>query len=100
MKEEKTYEDTHVFLCECHELNHQFVFTDSTDFGNVMLSVHLNPYYGIWQRIKIAFMYIIGKTIPYGAYDCVVVKNTDWPKLQTIVDHMKSHLEKGYSNEG
>ena len=52
-----------LFVCECEDVNHQFIITyfDDDVFNNeICIEIHLSDV-GLWNRIKYAFQYLLGK---------------------------------------
>ena len=74
-----------LFVCECEDVNHQFIITYFYDdvFNNeICIEVHLSDV-GLWNRIKYAFHYVLGKRSRYssGAFGEVLLNKEDTAKL-------------------
>ena len=74
-----------LFVCECEDVNHQFIITyfDGDVFNNeICIEVHLSDV-GLWNRIKYAFHYVLGKRSRYssGAFGEVLLNKEDTAKL-------------------
>lgn len=58
-----------LFVCDCGDISHQFVisqFYDEYDYiDNLYVQVHLSDV-GLWNRLKYAFHYVLGKRSRYG----------------------------------
>ena len=73
-----------LFVCECEDVNHQFIITyfDDDVFNNeICIEVHLSDV-GLWNRIKYAFHYVLGKRSRYssGAFGEVLLNKEDTAK--------------------
>ena len=87
---------TDVFLCECNSPEHIMVFQYwESEHGceEVYMTVHLRPT-TLKRRIANAIKYIFGHRSKYGEFDEVILKPTDWEKMQKIADYLKSCYEK------
>lgn len=74
-----------LFVCECEDVNHQFIITyfDDDVFNNeICIEIHLSDV-GLWNRIKYAFHYVLGKRSRYssGAFGEVLLNKEDTAKL-------------------
>jgi len=74
-----------LFVCECEDVNHQFIITyfDDDVFNNeICIEIHLSDV-GLWNRIKYAFQYLLGKRSRYssGAFGEVLLNKEDTAKL-------------------
>lgn len=78
-----------LFICECHNVEHQLVFSYFPEDNEVYMAVHLIPEYNIWKRIWIAIKYIFGYKSIYGHFDEFIFDKSDADKLQKIVDFLK-----------
>ena len=74
-----------LFVCECEDVNHQFIITyfDDDVFNNeICILIHLSDV-GLWNRIKYDFQYLLGKRSRYssGAFGEVLLNKEDTAKL-------------------
>jgi hypothetical protein len=88
-------ESNTLFICQCGEIDHQLVvsFDSDPDFrDSIWFHVHLSDM-GIWNRIKYAFLYVLGKKSRYGcgAFAEVLFDKQNTKKLiDTLVVHYNS----------
>lgn len=79
-----------LFVCQCEDIEHQFVVSQFDDESEIYVSVHLARPYSILTRIKIAWNYLFGKPCMYGAFDEVILDEEDQQRLLNI---LKTKLE-------
>lgn len=81
-----------LFICMCHNVEHQLIFSYFPDDEDkeVYVSTHLNPEYNIFKRIWYAIKYIFGYRSMYGHFDEFIFKKSDAGRLQKVVDFLKS----------
>lgn len=79
-----------LFICECHNVEHQLIFSYFPDDKEVYVSIHLTPQSGFWKRLGLAIKYIFGYRSCYGHFDEFIFKKYDADRLQKIVNHLKS----------
>lgn len=79
---------TELFLCQCHDVSHQLILStiDDADPRTVYCSFHLDNY-GLWNRIKTAFLYLIGKERKDGDFDCMLIRPEDAERLSSFLDY-------------
>jgi hypothetical protein len=65
-----------LFICDCGDVEHQFIISHDSEDKEIYISVHLANYMSFFQRIITAIKYIFGKKSIYGAFD-VVILNKD-----------------------
>jgi hypothetical protein len=85
-------DNTEIFICECSSAEHQMIIRwDSEDLDDdfVYVTIHLNPEYSIWNRVKHAIKYIFGYRSRYGHFDEIILKKSDANNLQKVVDVMR-----------
>jgi len=74
-------EDRTIFICDCHSLEHQYVFWYDEEFNDVYFEPHLYNggawYTRFWNRLK----YVFGYKTRYGAWDEVMIKPEDGKKI-------------------
>lgn len=78
-----------LFICQCHNTEHQLVFSYDKDWEEVFVSVHLIPESNIFKRIWKALQYIFGHRSIYGHFDEFIFQKDDAEKLQQVVNHLK-----------
>ena len=79
-----------LFICQCHNTEHQLIFSYFPENEVVYVSVHLIPEYRLWKRIWMAIRYIFGYRSRYGHFDEFIFKKSDALRLQKVVDYLKS----------
>ena len=77
-----------LFICQCHNTEHQLIFSYFPEDKDV--SVHLIPEYRLWKRIWRAIRYIFSYRSRYGHFDEFIFKKSDAKRLQKVVDYLKS----------
>lgn len=79
------------FLCECHDKEHQIIFEIDKDTNELICSVHLSSWFGIFKRIKYAIKYILGYKSRYGNWDVVIFKKEDIPRLKKLIEEIENN---------
>ena len=74
-----------IFLCECHSPDHMFYIIYDEEWKETFMYVHLRKK-SFWQRLKYGIKYIFGYQSRYGAFDEIILRKEDLPKLQKIID--------------
>lgn len=90
-----------VLICECNSLEHMIAFEyweGNHGWNEVYMTIHLKPR-KLRKRIINAIKYIFGHRSKYGEFDEVILKPTDYEKMQKIADYLKSCYEKQKNNE-
>jgi hypothetical protein len=87
-------ENNTLFVCQCGEIDHQIVlsFDPDPDFNDtIWFHVHLSDM-GLWNRIKYAFLYVLGKKSRYG---CGAFAEVLFTKKETknLIDTLTKHYE-------
>lgn len=87
-------ENNTIFVCQCGEIDHQLVvsFDSDPDFRDfIWFQVHLSDT-GLWNRLKYAILYILGKKSRYnaGAFAEVLF---DKQKTKQLIDTLIKHYE-------
>lgn len=77
-----------LFICQCHNTEHQLIFRYDTDWEEVFVSIHLIPESNIFRRIWAGIKYIFGHRSRYGCFDEFIFKKSDANKLQKVVNHL------------
>lgn len=78
-----------LFICKCHNVEHQLIFSYNKDWEEVFVSVHLVPESNIFKRIWKALQYVFGHRSVYGHFDEFILEKDDAEKLQQVVNHLK-----------
>lgn len=78
-----------LFICQCHSIDHQLVFSYDKDWDEVFVSVYLKPEPNIFKRMVIAIKYIFGYKSIYGPFDEFIFKKSDAERLQEVVNHLR-----------
>lgn len=79
-----------LFICQCHNTEHQLIFSYDEDWEEVFVSVYLIPESNIFRRIWTGIKYIFGHRSRYGYFDEFIFKKSDATRLQKVVDYLKS----------
>ncbi len=79
-----------VFICQCHSVEHQCIFTYDEEENLMYMSIHLNPVNNIFKRIWYSIRYIFGYKSSYGAWDEFFIKYKDKERLISYLNKMKS----------
>lgn len=88
-----------LFICECHNTEHQLIFNYFDEDDTVYVSVHLVPEYRIWKRIINAIKYIFGHRSRYGHFDEFIFQKKDAHKLAKIAKHLDKNVLDNKSQE-
>lgn len=80
-----------LFVCNCNDVSHQFIITCFDD-DFITIETHLSNN-GLWNRIKYAFCYILGKRSRYngGAFGEVLLNKT---QTAMMIETLKKHYER------
>ncbi len=84
-------DNNELFICRCHNTEHQLIFSyfDDEDNSDIYVSVHLSPERNIFKRIWVAIKYIFGHRSRYGHFDEFVFNPSDANRLQAVVNRLK-----------
>jgi hypothetical protein len=82
-------EDRNFFICECHSLEHQYIFRYDSEDKFIYCEPHLNNYLPFYKRIVLAIKYIFGFKTSYGSWDEFIFKNEDLDRLENIIKYAK-----------
>lgn len=82
-------EDRIIFVCDCHSLEHQLAIYYDEEFNQLHFEPHLVDSHIWWQRLIFGIKYIFGHKSRYGAWDDMILKNEDIPKLQYYLDEIE-----------
>lgn len=78
-----------LFICQCHNTEHQLIFSYLPDEKIVYMNVHLITEHNIFKRIWYAIKYIFGYRSMYGHFDEFIFNSKDVDKLQNIVNFLR-----------
>lgn len=81
-----------LFVCACHNIEHQMVLSYFDDEIDVYLSVHLRKH-GFWRRLWIAIRYIFGRQSPFGAFEEIILRERDVCRLNDILSQRREFFE-------
>jgi hypothetical protein len=83
-----------LFICDCGDVNHQFVITTDENFGetNVYVEVKLNRNLPWYRRVVKGLQYIfgIGKPSILGDYDEVILNKSHIEGLEKTIEVLKN----------
>jgi hypothetical protein len=68
-----------LFVCECGNVEHQFVVSQFNDEGDIYVSVRLNAYGNVFERLWRALKYVFN--IDNAEYDEVILNKENQQKL-------------------
>jgi len=85
--------NTKILICKCNDPSHNVIFHYDENDKDVYVSVHLVQF-PWWKRLHRAFLYVLGKYVPFGNYEEILLKENDAQELQKIVDILKSNTEE------
>lgn len=76
-----------LFTCRCHSIEHQFVISlvDFDDDPEIFLEIYLSPD-GFFKRLVYGIKYIFGHRSRFGAFEEIILKPEDAPRLRRVVD--------------
>lgn len=86
----------HLFVCDCGDVDHQFIVVEPpeswfTEYPEepreLWVHVHLRQDLTWFQKLKYAFLYLIGKQSIYGAFGEIILKKDDVLRLKEICDN-------------
>ncbi len=60
-------------VCECHSLEHQYVFLVDEEDNFIYVIPHLFTYKSFWKRLLYAIKYIFGYKSIHGSFDEFIV---------------------------
>jgi hypothetical protein len=83
-----------LFICACHNTEHQLVVSydedeiDERKYPMVYIHTHLakRPF---WQRVNYGLKYIFGYQCKYGAFDEFIINQDDVDGIEKIIKHLK-----------
>lgn len=77
-----------LFTCRCHSIEHQFVISlvdFDDDDPDVFLEIYLSPD-RFFKRLVYGIKYIFGYRSRFGAFEEIILKPEDAPRLRRVVD--------------
>ena len=77
-----------LLICECEDVDHSMVVRWDDDDEFVYVNIHLKTL-PLFDRLKNAFNYILGKRSRYGDFDEFILRAEDLPKVEKIVEFLK-----------
>lgn len=79
-----------IFICECNSLEHQYSFWYDEEDNNIYFEPHLNySGYPWYKRVAKKIAYVFGYTSRFGAWDEVIIKNSDVAKLKEFLSKVQ-----------
>lgn len=79
----------HIFICQCHSLEHQASFWYDDDENEIYIQVHLTTDKNFFKRLWSGLKYAFGHRSMFGDWDEFVFKNEDLSKLNEFVNKTK-----------
>ncbi len=75
-------EETKIFVCNCHSLEHQVKFMHDADDDALYVYIHLNQRNSFWKRLVAGIKYAFGYSSRFGEWDEFIFqeKDLDTPK--------------------
>lgn len=79
-----------LIVCDCGDIDHQMVLFHykDEDFMEeyIIVNIHLADSLSLWERIKYALLYIVGKRSIYGAFGEILLTHKQVEELKLICD--------------
>ena len=82
----------HRFECECGTFDHNMRLEVDKETGAIVLSIAMNNWRSLWQRIWLAVKFIFKSTERYGHYDTVELNQSDYNRLRYLLDESEKIL--------
>ena len=77
-------------FCSCGNDEHQLIFSYfSDDKTEIYCDVYLANYMNFFKRLKYGMMYILGYKSKYGAFDSIIIDESNLDVFQNIIKHLK-----------
>jgi len=92
----KTANETEFFECDCHSDEHTIKFVYDEENNEFYLSVYLNQYRNLLQRIWVAIKYVFGYKSRYGDWDCWTLQEQDVVRLKKVLNLVKERKYAKY----
>ena len=74
-----------LFVCRCHDLEHQFIVSQFDDEEEIYVSVRLNAYGNVFQRLWRAIKYVFN--VGEAEYDEVILDKELQQKLMECLEN-------------
>lgn len=91
------YSEDELFICECCDVNHQFVVTHFDDEDEIFISIKLTRgrfFERIWHAIK----YVFGLPCKYGDFEEVILGTDSMKRLADILNKKIKNNEERNKN--
>jgi len=75
-----------LFICDCGDVEHQFIISHDSDDKEIYISIHLASYMSFFQRTITAIKYIFGKKSIYGAFDVIILNKNQIIELRNSLN--------------
>lgn len=77
-----------IFICQCHNVEHQLIMYYDHDDDTVYVTMHLRTG-SFWSRLKTGMRYIFGRKSRYGHFDEFIFNEKDAGKLEEIARRLR-----------
>lgn len=71
--------------CDCHSDEHVLRFIENEEDNEIIVSAFLNSHLGFFQRVKVAFKYLLGHATKEH-FDCTIINKEEAKKLIAILN--------------
>lgn len=80
-----------LFVCKCEDTDHMFVIISppeewAEEEGEIWIHVHLRQDLNFFQRLKYAFLYLLGKQSIYGAFGEIILNKSERERLKKALE--------------
>ena len=77
----------HLFVCDCGDVEHQFVVSYFDDFEDDFTYVHIHlTSMPLWDRIKTAVAYVMGKRSRFGDFGEILLTEEQCAQLAALLE--------------
>jgi hypothetical protein len=83
-------EDRKIFICECYDIQHQFIISEDTEMDMFSFQIHLTKL-PFLKRVVVSIKYLFGFQSSIGAFEEVVLSHKQVKKLNNV---FKEYVEK------
>jgi hypothetical protein len=80
--------------CACHSRDHTAYFDYFEEDGELYLTIHLSESRGFWKRLWYGLKYAFGYQSRFGAWDEIVIRWEDTPKIRALMEKRENHPSK------
>jgi hypothetical protein len=80
--------------CQCHSADHTVFFDYDDSDGELYMTVHLTTHRNFFQRLWHGIKYAFGYQSRFGAWDEVIVRQEDCPKIKALLDKRETYPSK------